>query len=289
MEKIYLNGELVNRDETHIDIEDRGFQFGDGVYDVVGIYNGNLFLMEEHLQRLQRSARELAMELTFSLDQLKEALVRLVEKNGVKEGVLYIQVTRGVAPRAHEFPDEHTALTVIAYTSPLGELSQLLSHVQENGAGAILHEDIRWLRCDIKTVNLIPNIMAKQKASEVGAVDAILHRDDIITEASSANVFIVRDQTVYTHPADHLILNGITRQKVIQICNELQIDVKEEPFTVTELLEAEELFITATKLDVIPIITVDDTTIGKGTPGDVTRSISRAMKKLTDRIQQTSI
>src|SRR5699024_6153878 len=148
---------------------------------------------------------------------------------------------------------------------------------------AILTPDIRWLRCDIKTLNLLPNAMAKQKAVEAGAVEAILHRDDKVTEASSSNVFIVKDDKVYTHPANNLILNGITRQKVIELCSQLNIPVQTEAYSVQHLIEAEEVFVTATKLDIVPIIEVDEHSIGDGVPGEITKKIVNAFRQLRDR------
>ena len=258
MGKVLLNGEITDR-ETCIDIEDRGYQFGDGIYEVVGIYGGKLFLMDEHLERLQRSARELSIELPFTMERLKADLYKIAETNQVKEGLLYLQISRGVAARTHELPIEKTEPVVVAYTKTLGDLTAL----QDKGATAILHEDIRWLRCDIKTLNLLPNTMAKQKAVEQHATEAILHRGEIVTEASSSNVFIVKEGTVYTHLANHYILNGITRQKVIQLLGELKIEVKEEYFTITKLLRLMRFFITATKLDVVPINAVDGHQIEK--------------------------
>src|SRR5699024_3712367 len=153
----------------------------------------------------------------------------------------YIQLTRGVAARSHEFsPDMQP--TIIAYTTALGPLTEQLLYVQAHGAKAILHDDIRWLRCDIKSLNLLPNLMAKQKATEQGAIDAILHRDDVVTEASAANVFIIKNDKLYTHPANNYILRGITREKVLEVSRELGLDVVEEAFTTTDLFSADEVF-----------------------------------------------
>lgn len=280
MNQILLNGNMIKR-RSCIDIEDRGYQFGDGIYEVVGIYGGKLFLMDEHLQRLKRSARELSIKLPFTMANIKQDLIELTKVNDVIEGLLYLQITRGVAPRTHELPVEKVEPMVVAYTKELGDLTEL----QDMGSIAILQEDIRWLRCDVKTLNLLPNTMAKQRAVEQGAVEAILHRGEVVTEASSSNVFIIKDGIVYTHPANNFILNGITRQKVIQILQELNILVKEVPYTVTDLLSADEVFITATKLDVVPINSVDGHDIGTGKPGMMTIQILEAMRQLTARLQ----
>lgn len=280
MENMLLNGEIVKR-QRNIDIEDRGYQFGDGIYEVVGIYGGHLFLMDEHLHRLERSANELGLELPFTLEEIKAQLIQLAEMDAVKEGLLYLQVTRGVAPRTHELPVEAVEPVVVAYTIRLGDLTAL----QNNGSIAILHEDLRWLRCDIKTLNLLPNTMAKQKAVEQDAVEAILHRDDVVTEASSSNVFIVKDGTLFTHPANNYILNGITRQIVIELAGKQYFTVREENYTVTDLLEADEVFITATKLDIVPILAIDGQQVGNGKPGEVTKQLLEAFRQVTDHLE----
>lgn len=279
MEKILFNEDIINR-EIAVDIEDRGYQFGDGIYEVIGVYHSKPFLMDEHLRRLQRSAQEINIALPFNLEDLKEKLSRLQEINHIKEGLIYLQISRGVAPRTHEWPTEPVVPVVVAYTKTLGDLSSL----QDNGNSAILEEDIRWLRCDIKTLNLLPNTMAKQKAVEYNAVEAILHRGDTVTEASSANVFIAKDNVLYTHPANNYILNGITRQKVIELCKEVSFPIHEESFTVDELLHADEVFITATKLDVVPITQVHKQVIGKGSPGPITKQLLGALRQITENL-----
>jgi D-alanine transaminase len=278
MNNILWNDQLIKR-EPIVDIEDRGYQFGDGVYEVVAIYNGKLFLLDEHIERLERSAQEIQLSLPCSMVELKQNLIELVERNELEDGVVYLQISRGVAERWHAYPEKGTAPVLIAYTKK----EETMTKEEEQGAKAILTPDIRWLRCDIKTLNLLPNAMAKQKAVEAGAVEAILHRDDKVTEASSSNVFIVKDNKVYTHPANNLILNGITRQKVIELCSQLNIPVQTEAYSVQDLLEAEEVFVTATKLDIVPIIEVDEHSIGDGVPGEITKKIVNAFRQLRDR------
>ncbi|RLL47778.1 D-amino-acid transaminase [Oceanobacillus piezotolerans] len=278
--KMLFNDSIMDRKKV-IDIEDRGYQFGDGIYEVVGIYNGRAFLLDEHLERLQRSAKELKINIPYSVNRLKEQLLELVKINGLKEGVIYLQISRGVAERWHQFPVEEVAPVLVAYTKE----EETLKEEEDNGATAILTQDIRWLRCDIKTLNLLPNVLGKQKATEKQAVEAIFHRGDIITEASASNVFIVKGSVLYTHPANHFILNGITRRKVIDLCNELDLDVREETYSVSDLLSADEVFITATKLDIVPIIRIDEVLIGEGIPGKYTTRILQAYR---DIIRETS-
>ncbi|MFD1851121.1 D-amino-acid transaminase [Oceanobacillus bengalensis] len=273
MGKILFNDTIIERKKI-IDIEDRGYQFGDGIYEVIGVYGGKLFMLDEHLERLERSAKELQLALPVRLTILKEKIVELVSTNGLHEGVVYLQISRGVAERWHQFPSDDVTPVLVAYT----KVEETLSDAENHGAKAVLTEDIRWLRCDIKTLNLLPNVLAKQKAIENNAVEAILHRGDIITEASASNVFIVKSGELYTHPADNYILNGITRRKIFALCEKLNMKVNEETFTVAELLRADEVFVTATKLDIIPIIKVDDTIIGDGKPGDIVRNIVEAYR-----------
>ncbi len=265
--KMLFNDSMIERTNI-VDIEDRGYQFGDGIYEVIGVYEGRTFLLDEHLQRLQRSASELRISLPYTLENLKEKLIELVKVNELNEGVIYLQVTRGTAERWHQFP-ENTRPNLVAYTKE----EEVMTELEESGAKAVLTEDIRWLRCDIKTLNLLPNVLAKQKAIENGAVEAIMHRGNIVTEGSASNVFIVKDGTVYTHPANNYILNGITRQKVLEICRKNKIAVHEETFTVDDLFQADEVFITATKLDIIPIIQVNDQIIGNGKRGKVAETV----------------
>src|SRR5699024_153402 len=253
MSKMLYNDQIMERDNI-VDIEDRGYQFGDGIYEVIGVYDGEPLMMDEHMERLERSARELRLTLPDSTQKLKSNLVKLVEANGLEEGIIYMQVSRGIASREHGFPNPETPAVTVAYTRE----EERESDVEDQGRAAILAEDIRWLRCDIKTLNLLPNVMAKQKAVENNAVEAILHRGDTITEASASNVFMVKDGELYTHPADNYILNGITRRKIIQLCDELNINVNEQTYTVDDLLNADEVFISATKLDIIPILKIDD-------------------------------
>ncbi|MFA1821964.1 D-amino-acid transaminase [Virgibacillus oceani] len=275
MNKILFNDDIVDRDVV-VDIEDRGYQFGDGIYEVIGVYDGKPLMMKEHLIRLERSARELQLNLPLSAAEMREKLEKLAEANELNEGIIYLQVSRGTSPRWHEFPPAETVPVMIGYTREEPRMSE----VEDQGANAVLTEDIRWLRCDIKTLNLLPNVLAKQKAVKHDAVEAILHRGDKVTEASASNVFIVKNNVLYTHPADNYILNGITRQKIIEICEQLELDVHEETYTVDELLNADEVFISATKSDIIPILKVDNHVIGNGEPGEVTKSIIKEFRKL---------
>ncbi|MEN1967476.1 D-amino-acid transaminase [Lentibacillus sp. N15] len=273
------NDQIVER-ENRIDIEDRGYQFGDGIYEVIGVYDGSPLMLDEHLQRLQRSAHEIQLPLQETREQLRNNLMELVKKNRLTEGIIYMQITRGIAQRWHEFPSPDVVPVTVAYT----RAEKRETEIEDHGATAVLAEDIRWLRCDIKTLNLLPNVLAKQKAVEQSAIEAILHRGDVVTEASSSNVFIVKNGELFTHPANNYILNGITRQKVLQLCDDLHLHVNEITYTVEDLLQADEVFVTATKLDVVPILKVDNQIIGTGTPGEVTKQVIDAFRSFYKQV-----
>lgn len=279
MGKILFNDRIVDRD-TFVDIEDRAYQFGDGIYEVIGVYNRKLFLMDEHLVRLQRSAKEIQLDLQTPVEELREKLEQLIETNNIIDGIVYLQISRGVAPRSHEFPIEKITPTIVAYTKTVGDFTE----IHYNGVAVIIDKDIRWLRCDIKSLNLLPNAMSKQKAADNGAFEAILHRDNVVTEASSSNIFIVKSGELYTHPANNFILNGITRQQVFKICAEKGIKINEQTFTVDELLQADEVFLTGTRVDVVSITKVDDQTINDGTPGEITQQLIQAFHQLTSNL-----
>lgn len=269
-----VNSELVPRVSALVDIEDRGYQFGDGIYEVAGVYNSKVFKLDEHLARLKRSAAELRINLPYDVDQLKKKLLELHSLNPMGDGLIYIQVTRGIAPRVHSFPEPSVPAQLVAYTKPVNRPFTL----QKEGVRCVLADDIRWLRCDIKSINLLGNVLAKQKAVENQAYEAIFHRGETVTEGSSTNVFIVKDGDIYTHPANQFILNGITRLTIVDICKSLNYRLIEEPFSTQQLLNADEVFITGTLIDVIPVVEVEGQQIGTGIPGTVTILIQEELE-----------
>ena len=275
---ILFNDRLIEREEAAVDIEDRGYQFGDGVYEVIRIYNGRWFLFEEHMERLERSLNEIRLTLPYDIDQFNSYLHELLKKAPVSDGIIYLQVTRGKALRSHAFPAE-TNSVVTAYTR---ETPRPLSDLHA-GIKAHLTNDIRWLRCDIKSLNLLGNVLAKQEALENQCGEAIFHRGDTVTEGSSSNVFIKKDDTWYTHPATNLILNGITRQFLFQLMASLKMPVKEEAFKISDLLNADEVIVTSTTQEVMPVISVDGEPIGTGSVGEWTKKLQQAFE---DKIQQ---
>jgi D-alanine transaminase len=268
-ETVFLNGEFVKRNDAKVDIEDRGYQFGDGIYEVIRVYGGDVYTMNEHMERLYQSAEKMKLKIPFDLQELTSIVFKLIEANEVEEGIVYMQVSRGISPRQHHFPGEDVSGSVIAYTK---EIPRPLKQMEE-GVTVTLVEDIRWLRCDIKSLNLLGNILAKEEASSKGHFEAIQHRGETVTEGSSSNAFIVKDGTIFTHPATNLILNGITRRVIKDIAVKNGVPFVEQTFTVDELLSADEIFIASTTSEVMPIIKVDDVTIGQGIPGPVTTKL----------------
>mgnify|MGYP001355715356 CR=1 FL=1 len=268
---ILFNGKPVPKSEVRVSPDDRGYYFGDGVYEVFRVYNGALFECEAHLRRMERSAGAISLPLPFGLSEVRESLGQLARSSGVREGIVYLQVTRGEAPRSHLFPAE-TRPVWHAYAK---EQPRPLA-AMERGISAITVEDIRWLRCDIKSLNLLPNTLARQQAADRGADDALFHRNGIMTECSAANLFIVRGGVLLTHPADNLILHGITREVTLRLARRLRIPAEERPFERNELYAADEAFLTSTTMEITPIVRVDGFSIGPGEPGPVTRSLQQA-------------
>lgn len=272
---ILLNDCFKERDQVNIDFEDRGYQFGDGIYEVIRVYNGVSFQMEPHLKRLQQSAQSIELTLPYPIEIIKKKLNELVLKNTLSDGIVYIQITRGVASRTHHYPDQSTAV-LVAYTTQSKRPIKILN----TGIHAIITDDIRWVRCDIKSLNLLGNSMAKQHAKKHGYDEAILHRDEIITEGSSSNVFIVKNNVLFTHPANNLILNGITRMEVLRMAKEIGYQVIQEAFSVKELIDADEVFVTSTTMEITPVIKINQSIVGTGKPGNITRKLQNSFEQL---------
>lgn len=271
----FVDGQFTDKDGVRISIDDRGYYFGDGVYEVVKVYNGELFTAQEHMARLLESASKVKMAVPYTEQQLIGIAEELMKKNDIDTGHVYMQVTRGASARVHHFPDMSVPPVVTGYAivNPRPVLN-----LQE-GVAAKTVEDIRWLRCDIKSLNLLGNVMAKQEAHEAGCVEAIFVRDGIVMEGSSSNMFGILNGIVYTHPATNLILNGITRQVVLEICAELDIPVLEKEFTLEELYLMDEFIMTSTTAEVTPVITIDNKKIGSGVPGPITKKLQEAFAK----------
>jgi D-alanine transaminase len=264
-----FNDQIVKDEEIIVDKEDRGYQFGDGVYEVIKVYNGELFTATEHIDRFYASAEKIRITIPYTKDKLHQLIHQLVEANQIDTGHVYFQITRGATARNHIFPGDDVKPVLTGNTK---ENPRPVENF-ENGVKATFVEDIRWLRCDIKSLNLLGAVLAKQEAHEKGCYEAILHRGETITEGSSSNIYGIKDGVLYTHPADNLILNGITRQVILQCAAEIGMPVIEEPMTKPELLAMDEAIVSSTTSEVTPIIEVDGTPIGNGTPGEWTRKL----------------
>lgn len=270
---ILYNDRLLPKKDVAISLEDRGYYFGDGVYEVFRLYGGNPFYREAHMKRLARSLAEICIQLPYPMEELERRLDLLLQTAPDGDGLLYLQITRGSAPRVHVFPDSAEPV-LTAYCQPVPRPMGSI----ERGISAIMHPDIRWLRCDIKTLNLLPNVLAKQKAVEQGASDAILHRDGIVTEGTAANLMAVKKNIIYTHPANHLILHGITRQVVLKLARGMNREVREEAFSINFLRNADEVFLTGTTSEVTPVISIDNQPVADGKPGRITRQLQAALE-----------
>lgn len=280
----YLNGRFLPRSAAQVSVEDRGFIFGDGVYEVWRVVNGRLFETEGHVERLASGLRELriAAPEIVSVAGITELGERLLAESNLtsagSEATLYVQVTRGAAPRSHQFPPATTQPTVYATVNAFNPPEKL----RVAGAACITIPDIRWSRCDIKTIQLLPNVLAKQEAVESGALDALMIRDGVVTEGSHANVMAVIDGVIRTHPADNKILPGITRAVVLQLAREAGLAASETAFTEAELAGVDELFLVGTTTDVMPLVRVNGRQIGAGTPGPIAQRLVRAFREYLD-------
>ncbi|MEE9450127.1 MAG: D-amino-acid transaminase [Ignavibacteriaceae bacterium] len=275
----YFNGAFIPFEDVSVSPFDRGFLFADGVYESIRIYNNKLFKYDEHLTRLKRSLNETQI-IYNDLEKLESVIYKLIKKNNVdEEALIYLQITRGSSIlRTHSFPEEDIEPTVFISASPFETEKQ----EQKYGIKVSLQDDMRWMRCDIKSVSLLPIVLANQKAKEAGAEEAILVRDGLITEGTHTNFFAVKDNVIYTAPVSHYILAGITRGVVIELANDLNIHVKEESIKEKDLKTFNECFITSTTKEVTPVVQLDDWIINDGKTGNVTTELQNAFSKLTE-------
>ncbi|HHY38899.1 MAG TPA: hypothetical protein GX507_08250 [Clostridia bacterium] len=353
----YLNGIVTTGEPPAVSVEDRGFFFGDGIYEVIRVYDGKPFCLPQHLERLQKSARAVELDLDAEPQRLSPtaltALISdLIRQGGFGDASIYLQLTRGQAPRNHVYPPKGTPPTLYITIKPTPRQP---AEILQNGIRCITVEDLRWWRCDVKTLNLLYNVMARNKATEYGAYEAILYRvfpvmrrphpsskrtsaeDRLVqtptectfglpeiriapvpinesrgngcwgrmlgsqekmlesqgnpladhytevTEASSANIFAVVDGKLITHPADNLILHGVVRQTVIELCRRNGIEVVERPFGLAELARASEAFLTGTILEIAPVVNIDGKPVANGMPGPITLAVAHLYKESYER------
>ena len=249
-------------------MNDRGGYFGDGVYDAASSANGVIFTLDEHVDRFFESAQMLRIELTLSKEELKKTLNEMLSKVNKGEYLVYWQATRGTAMRNHAFPTGPSNLWIMIRPIVIPDLSQKIK--------LITVEDTRYLHCNIKTINLIPNIMAIQKAEEAGCYEAVFYRGETVTECTKSNVHIIKDGTFLTHPADNMILNGIARRHLLQACKKLGIPAEERAFTLTELFDADEVLVSSTSTFGRPADTIDGKSVGGKAP--------ELMKRIHDEV-----
>jgi D-alanine transaminase len=261
MEIGFYKDHFVDINENVVPIQERGHQFGDGIYEVIRVYNGKPFLLKEHIERLVKSAEAIMLQLPYSTDQIYDIINEGLEKAGLKEAEIYIQITRGIAPRAHLFPTTSSVMSMtIKNARVLDEKKKV------DGVSVTLLEDERWKNCYIKSLNLLPNVIAKQKAVTNGHEEAILLRDGFITEGSSSNIFVVKNGKLITTPATNFILHGITRAAVIGLAAKFNIPFEEKNFDREFLYQADEAFITSTSVEVLPISRIDDISLPSNRP-----------------------
>jgi D-alanine transaminase len=269
---VYVNGSFVPFEEATIPLMDRGFLFADGIYEVSAVLNGQLIDNEPHLARLDRSLKEIRIANPYSAAEWTRLEKELVARNGLEEGLVYMQVTRGAAERDYVFPKDATP-TVVMFTQPK---SMIASALAETGAAIITVPDLRWKRRDIKSIGLLAQVLAKQAAAEAGVAEAWMVEDGLITEGGSSTAFILtKDRKVVTRPLSTAVLPGITRLSVMRLAKENGLAIEERAFSVEEALSAAEAFYTSASSLVMPVVAIDGKPVADGKPGAMTRRLRR--------------
>lgn len=274
------DGKIVSLDTPLVNLEDRGYQFGDGVYEVIVAYQGQWYTMDEHLTRLERSCKEIRLEPTYTRQEIVQFANQLMAESGIQEAMLYIQWTRGASPRYHGFPASIRPIL----SGTIRPRRVLSDDMFEQGVKSMILPDLRWMRCDIKSLNLLGAVLSKQQAAEAGCFEAILERDGNVTEGSSSNSFAVKDGIIYTSPVGNLILPGVTRNKVIALAKEAGLTIREEFVSSTFYRQADEIFLTGTTTEVMPITTLDNKPVASGQVGPVTRKLQELFFKVIGKI-----
>src|SRR2546423_10014806 len=270
----YVAGQYLPHRQAAVHVEDRGYQFADGVYEVIALVGGQLIDEAPHLARLHRSLAELRIPLPMEDAALRLVLREVIRRNRVETGIVYLQVTRGAAPRDHAFPKATKPVLVVTARRSRPPNPRL----GQEGIAVITIPDIRWQRCDIKSISLVANVLGKQQAREAGAYEAWqIDREGQVTEGTSTNAWIVTaDDTVITRVADHAILNGVTRAAILDIIQREGYRLVERPFTVAEAKTAREAFLTSTTADLLPVVRIDGAPVADGTPGPLSRKLREA-------------
>lgn len=269
MPTVHLNGKFLPAEQACVPVLDRGFIFGDGVYEVIPAYGGKLFRLDEHLQRLQNSLAAVRIPNPLTSDAWATMLNELIAQNDGDDQSLYLQVTRGSAQRDHAMPDNPMP-TVFAMSNPLHPVSQKIS---EHGVAAISLDDIRWQRCHIKAISLLPNILLRQEALDQNAAEAILVRDGFATEGAASNLFIVNDGELITPPTGPFLLPGITRDLILELAAANNIPHQEKNISLAELQSADEIWLTSSTKEILPVTRLDNKPVASGKPGPLFRQM----------------
>jgi len=278
--EVYLNGRYCTAAEALVSVDDRGFLFGDGVYEAIRCFDGKLFKLEEHLVRLQHSAAKILLELPHSAAQLTAICRELLSRGGVQNGMIYLQVTRGAAPRTHQFPHKvHPT-----FLAKIMETDEAILQEHRRGVKAIFRPDDRWGHCDIKSVSLLPNVLAREAATRQGAYEAIFVHALGITECGSSNLFIVRDGSLITAPDGDRILPGIIRETVLQLAAAAGLPVELRYPRQEEAVTADEVFITNSIDEIAPVLAIDEKTVAEGKPGKITMLLQERLETLKQTI-----
>jgi D-alanine transaminase len=273
----FINGRFLPWEEATISIDDRGFQFGDAVYEVIRTYRGAPFELTAHLARLDRSARELSLPQPYTNVQWTRWIQQGLSLAGYEDAKVYIQLTRGVAPREHSFPSDILPTVVMT----IRKFHPLAQELRRAGVSACTREDLRWGRCDIKSVNLLANVLAREEGKKAGVFETILVRDGFVMEGALSNVMAVQDGFVITAPEGPRILSGVTRTLVLELAKKDDIMIEERFIPVDLLYRADEVFLTGTTLEVLGVVQIDGKTIGSGQPGPITKALAARWALLT--------
>ncbi len=279
-ELAYVNGVFGPIGGANVSIEDRGFQFGDGIYEVIAAYDGNLFLVEKHMQRLRRSAAGILLDYDFEGRPLEPIIAEGLRRSELREALIYVQITRGAAPRSHAIPAGLTPTVVMTFKS----LPRLPEGLRERGARVITTLDNRWANCYIKAITLLPNVLAKNGAIQRGYDDAIfMTAEGEVRECTSANIFIVSAGTLLIPPRNESILHGVTQGFLIELASAIGLSVHEQVVRLESLRGADEVFMSGTAAEVLGITSIDDTSVGDGRVGSITRRLYKEFLRQTGR------
>jgi D-alanine transaminase len=279
---VFLNGSFLPLEQAKVSVLDRGFIFGDGVYELIPVYSRAPFRMDGHLARLERSLAAVGIRNPYARERWREVILGLVERQPWQDQAVYLQVTRGVARRDHAFP-EGAEPTVFAMSNPLVNPP---AELVDKGAVAVSAVDNRWLRCDIKSISLIGNVLLRQVSAAAGAAETILFRDGMLTEASASNVFVVKNGLVLSPPKSNLILPGITYDVVVEIAAELKIPVEFRDVREAEVRAADELWVTSSSKEILAVVELDGRPVGDGKPGPVFRRAWQGYQEFKRRVMR---